>query len=91
MFYFDKNIEAYEAECSWDKVLAYLEEMFIHEQKISIINSLVGYAWYYLIKGPIDSGKYENDENHCALEVWSKYLKIGINRFSNDLSFMFNT
>lgn len=46
--------------------------MFQEQPTSEKLNSLVGFAWYYLIEGPIDSGKYDKDENNIALDLLKK-------------------
>ena len=89
MFYFDDTLKQYEAVYSWDESLLYLENLFINNPTYDKINSLVGFAWYYLIEGPVDSGKYEKDENNIALSIWKKYLSIGFDQYLNIPSFRF--
>lgn len=89
MFYFDGDLKKYEAENSWDKALLHLEDQFLNFPTCEKLNSLVGFSWYYLIEGPIDSGKYEKDENYIALDVWKKYLCIGFKEYFNDPRFCF--
>lgn len=84
MFYFDKNLKQFESEYSWDNALTYLENLFLGHPNIKILNSLIGFSWYYLIEGPIDSKKYNKDENILALAIWKKYLKIGLNYYNDD-------
>lgn len=84
MFYFDKNLKQFESEYSWDKALTYLENLFLNQQNIKILNSLIGFSWYYLIEGSIDSKKYGKDENIRALDIWKKYLKIGLNNYNDN-------
>ena len=89
MFYFDVNLKNYESEFSWDKALLYLEDLFLSNPSYNKLNSLVGFAWYYLIEGPVDSKKYEKDENVIALDIWEKYLRIGVEQYLNVPSFCF--
>lgn len=89
MFYFDETLKTFEKGYAWDKALIYLEELFIKQHTISILNSLIGFSWYYMIEGPIDSLQYEKDENTLALDVWKKYLKVGMDEFGSDFSFCF--
>ena len=89
MFYYDEKIKKYEKDCSWDESLLYLENSFLIESTCEKLNSLVGFSWYYLIEGPVDSGKYEKDENHLALDLWKKYLGIGLEKYINDPRFCF--
>lgn len=89
MFYFDDNLKQYESDCLWDKALSYLENLYIKHQTCEKLNSLVGFAWYYLIEGPIDSGKYDKDENKIALDIWRKYLSVGFRQYLNVPSFCF--
>lgn len=89
MFYFDGVLKKYEAEHSWDKALLHLEGQFLNFPTCEKLNSLIGFSWYYLIEGPINSRKYENDENYLALDVWKKYLCIGFKEYFNDPGFCF--
>lgn len=91
MFYFDGNIKKYESEYSWDKSLLYLERLFQEQPTCEKLNSLVGFAWYYLIEGPIDSNKYEKDENVIAIDIWKKYIAIGLEQYPNNPGFCFIT
>ena len=89
MFYFDQIVKKYEKSFSWDNVLTYLEERFLKESNVFVLNSLIGFSWYYLIEGPIDSGKYQNDENELALAIWKKYIDIGIQTACDNQYFNF--
>ena len=89
MFYFDGNLKKYETDSSWDKSLLYLERLFQKEPTIEKLNSLVGFAWYYLIEGPIDSKKYGNDENIIAIYIWEKYIDVGFKQYLNNPVFCF--
>lgn len=89
MFYFDGNLKKYESEYSWDKALLYLEKLFQEQPTCEKLNSLVGFAWYYLIEGPIESGKYSKDENYSAINVWKKYIDVGLERYIDTPSFCF--
>lgn len=89
MFYFDGDLKKYEAEHSWDEALLHLEDQFLNSPTCEKLNSLVGFSWYYLIEGPIDSGKYEKDESKLPLATWEKYIKIGMDNYINDHRFCF--
>ena len=89
MFYFDDILKKYELEYSWDKALLYLDRVFKKHPTNEKLNSLVGFAWYYLIEGPIDSGRFEKDENNISLDIWEKYLSIGLKNYLNVPSFCF--
>lgn len=89
MFYFDANLKEYESEYSWDKALIYLENLFLNNPTYDKLNSLIGFAWYYLIEGPVDSGKYGKDENSKALYIWKKYLNLGFEQYLNVPTFCF--
>ena len=89
MFYFDVNLKKYETEHSWDKALLYLESLYLNQPTCDKLNSLVGFSWYYLVEGPIDSGKYDKDENCIALDIWKKYLRIGFENHFDNPSFCF--
>lgn len=89
MFYFDSNIKRFESEYSWDKALIYLESLFLKQTDKSILDSIVGFSWYYLIEGHIVSKKYDKDKNLLALDFWKRYLKIGLNNYKEDPAFCF--
>ena len=89
MFYFDDVAKKYELECLWDKVLLYLEEQFDKQSICEKLNSLVGFSWYYFIEGAAESKKFDKDENGIALDMWKKYLKMGINEYSECAYFCF--
>ena len=72
MLYFDQNLKQYESAYSWDKALTYLENLFFNQPDVEILNSLIGFSWFYLIEGPIVSQKYDKDENILALDIWKK-------------------
>ena len=89
MFYFDVNLKKYELEYSWDKALLYLEKLFLKNPTCDKLNSLIGFAWYYWFEGPLDSKKYGKDENTIALEVWKKYIDVGLEQYLNNSGFCF--
>ena len=89
MFYFDENLKEYESKCLWDKSLIYLENLFLNDPTCDKLNSLVGFAWYYLIEGPVVSKKYGKDENIIAIDIWEKYIDVGFEQYSNNFGFCF--
>lgn len=89
MFYYDDTIKSFEKNFLWEKSLSYLEEKFNELQSITILNSLIGFSWYYLIEGPVESKKYGNDENSIALEYWNKYSKLAFEKYVNNHSTCF--
>ena len=89
MFYFDETIQNYEENYFWDNALTYLEEKYMEKSSIVVLNSLVGFSWYYLIEGPIESKQYENDKNNLALVTWKKYIDVGAQIAYNDSCFNF--
>lgn len=89
MFYFDNTLQKLEAEHSWDKALIYLEDLFVVKNDITILNSLIGFSWYYFVEGPFISSKYGKDEGELPLVTWEKYIKIGMDNFANDCRFCF--
>ena len=88
-FYFDDKLRAYEKHFQWDQALMYLECLYSKSKGITFLNSLVGYSWYYLIEGPIISQQYANDKNMIALEIWKKYIDIGVQAEKNNAYFNF--
>lgn len=76
-FYFDKVLQACEDRFQWDDALKYLGKKYAENRSIPVLNSLIGFSWFYLIEGPVISRKYSNDPNSSALQVWKKYLDLG--------------
>lgn len=89
MFYFDEVIRKFEKGYCWDKALIHLEKIYVNQPDVNIINSLVGFSWYYLIEGPVDSHQFSQDSNELALDIWKKYINIGLTKYKNDYSFCF--
>ena len=89
MFYFDKTISNCEKNFLWDQSLIYLEKKFLEDPNTLLINSLVGFSWYYLIEGPIDSKRYRNDESKLPFDTWKKYIDIGNQMAYNNQYFNF--
>ncbi len=89
MFYCDLIIKDYEKNFSWNKSLLYLEKKFKETQSVDVLNSLVGFSWYYLIEGPIESKKYNDDDNAMAFDCWHKYVFEAIDKYINDDSVCF--
>jgi hypothetical protein len=89
MFYVDDYLIKYESDCSWDKALMYLEDLFTKQPNVKVLNALIGFSWYYLTEGPVISRQYENDENILALGFWKKYLSIGLAQYKDLPEFCF--
>lgn len=89
MFYYDANLQKLEAEYSFDEALLYLESLFEKKTDVRILNTLIGFSWYYLVEGPITSGQYGADQNQLPLPFWTKYLSIGFAQYKEDPGFCF--
>lgn len=89
MFYFDEQLRKFETNFQWDSALNYLERLYWDSRSIVVLNSIIGYSWYYLVEGPLVSKKYENDATETALEIWKKYLDIGLQEANTDPFFNF--
>lgn len=89
IFYFDNNIAEYEKKFQWDLSLEYLNKKFKEKPSVEILNSLIGFSWYYLVEGPLESGKFANDKCTLGLIYWKKYIDIGLCRYNSNSSFNF--
>ena len=89
LFYYDANLKKYEAEYSFDDALLYLESLFIENADVRILNTLIGFSWYYLVEGPLISKKYGEDPSQLPLFYWKKYLSIGFAKYKDDPFFCF--
>lgn len=74
MFYFDDKIYAFEKNAAFNDCLRYLENLFQKTGASNVLNSLIGFSWYYLIEGPLDSGRYEKEDTSFALSTWKQYI-----------------
>lgn len=89
IFYFDQKLKEYEDNFNWDQALIYLEDVYKKTRNIKVINSLIGFSWYYFIEGGVESQKYSKDCCERGLMTWKKYIDIGIQEYYNDPSFNF--
>ena len=89
LFYYDEKLKKYEDFFCWDDALTYLEDVYQKNGEISMLNSLIGFSWYYLFEGPCISRKYENDESRLAPAIWKKYINIGIQKAIEDPYYCF--
>ena len=89
MFYFDESLKKYESEYLWDNALQYLDNEFKGQPTCQKLNSLVGFSWFYLLEGPVESKKYEKGESSLALHMWEKYLEIGLESYRDMDDFCF--
>lgn len=89
LFYFDDKLESYESSFQWDQALEYLQDLFVHNDSIPLLNSLVGFSWLYLTEGPVISQKFEDDPSVLPLAVWKKYIDFGILTASSNPYFNF--
>lgn len=83
IFYFDKRIKELESEMRFNDSLFYLESLYIKNHSIEILNSLIGFSWYYFIEGPIESKRYDKEDTTKSFEYWKKYVDEAINNFYN--------
>lgn len=77
IFYFDTTIRSYETKFQWQQALYYLERKYDEVKDLSLLYSLIGFSWYYLVEGPLISGAYDNDKDLTPLIIWKKYVDIG--------------
>ena len=78
MYYFDKTIERYESTYCFSDSLAYLIKLYENLKTVDLLNSIIAFSWYYLIEGPVDSGRFENEDTSFSLETWKKYVEYVI-------------
>lgn len=79
MLYFDKKLREYESNYLYHNSLLYLENLYNELKTTDLLNSLITFSWYYYIDGPIDSGKYGEDDTKFPLKIWKKYVNYVIN------------
>jgi len=89
MFYFDEKIGNYEKYFQWDLALAYLENKYANAPNEETLNSLIGFSWFYILEGPVESRKFERDECKLGLKLWKKYIDIGLKDFQSSANFNF--
>ena len=78
-FYYNETISEYEKKYKWNEALKYLDRLYYEKEDNHVIYSLIGFAWYYFVEGPLISGIYWDDEIYDnALDIWKKYIDIGM-------------
>ena len=88
MFYYDNILKKYESNYLWDKSLLYLKKLYDDNPSAEVLNSLIGFSWYYLIEGLVESKTY-NIASNVALEIWSTFLDVGFESYNDTPSFCF--
>lgn len=86
MFYFDEKLKNFEDNKDFNNALFYLESLYGKNNSVEILNSLIGFSWYYFVEGPIDSGKYDREDTTIAREFWKKYIDKVIGSGDGDFS-----
>ena len=86
VFYFDARFNALNAKLDFVNALKYLENLYVTEPKIELLNSLVFASWYYYIEGDINQQPLTYDYKYF-FEAWKKYVELGISNFPYELSF----
>lgn len=82
MFYFDEALRSYEENFQWIAALNYLEEKFSEKFDWSVLNSLVGFAWYYYVK--INETEQNNTrQSGDVMLIWKKYIDYGVETMLN--------
>ncbi len=82
MFYFDEALRGYEENFQWIMALNYLEEKLFEKFDWSILNSLVGFAWFYYIKVK-ENNQSDTRQGEDIMRVWKKYVDYGIDTMLN--------
>ncbi len=79
MFYFDSVLKNYEDKFDWDLALIHLENLY-KDESIELLTTLIGFSWYYLAEGPVESKLYSKDDDVYPMKIWKKYVDLVINK-----------
>lgn len=79
MFYFDSVLKKYEDNYDWDLALIHLENLY-KDESIELLTTLIGFSWYYLSEGPLESKLYSKDDDAYPMKIWKKYVDLVINK-----------
>ena len=88
-FYFDEVLRDCEAGFQWDRALTHLEALYAGGRDRSVLCSLIGFSWFYLVEGPVVSRRYGDDPNSHALRVWKRYLDVAAREAADDPRVLF--
>lgn len=89
IFYADKRLLELEQKHEWDKALEYLDSLYKKSPSVNILYTIIGCAWYYFTEGPVEDGSYKLDSSKIGLEMWKKYVDIGLSLYSMNPYFSF--
>lgn len=88
LFYFDEYVKEREAIGDYTPVIERLESIYTATAKAETVTSLVGYSWYYLIEGDVNTATV-NYDYELHLKKFKQYIDIGLEKFSDDEGFCF--
>ena len=89
IFYTDKRLLELEQKCNWDEALEYLDALYKKSPAVNILYTIIACAWYYFIEGPVEDGSYKLDSSKIGMEMWKKYVDIGLSLYSMNPYFSF--
>ncbi len=89
LFYFDDYLKEYEKNFLWNDALNYLERLYEGNSTINILSSLIGFSWYYAVEGRVESQQYDDMSCYDSLEIWKKYIDVGLTEYNDNPQFCF--
>ena len=88
MFYNNELIKKYEKLLAYDYLIDELEKKYEDNSKVELLNSLIGYSWYFYVEGNVNVVPLQYTPEKY-IRIWKNYIEIGLNHFSNDPYFNF--
>lgn len=82
IFYYDKKIKDLELNSKFSEIIDYLETLFIKEDDVHKLASLIVYSWYFFIEGGFLLSD-NNFDDEFYISKWSFYLNYGEKKYSN--------
>ena len=58
--------------------------MFLKDNKVDILLSIIGYSWYLFVEAPCLFPTLTNEELDYLRFIWSKYHEIGLKDYQNN-------
>ena len=84
MFYIDNKILDMEKNKEYIQIVKYLEKLFLDNNNIDMLVSIIGYSWYLFVEGPCVLPEISNEDLEYLKTIWSKYHDIAISKYQDN-------
>ncbi len=84
MFYIDNKILNMENNKEYVQIVKYLENLFLNDNNVDIIVSIVGYSWYLFVEGPCLFPEISNKDLEYLKTAWLKYHDMALTHYKDN-------